>query len=99
MTHATQEASNALDCPNKNCIGGEVSWRCVQGRNFLEFDYGLCDSCGTPAGRCPHCDEITAIDGRTKCDGCLGRYEEEFMPGEPDPASVTWWIPADPDGD
>lgn len=90
----TTASENALDCPSKGCEGGEVSWQRVEGTNFLEFDYGTCDNCGTRAGRCSNCDEITALDtGDTKCGGCLGRYSAVMVPGDADFATVTWWIP------
>lgn len=91
-----EEFFSKVDCPNENCWG-EISWTTDVGyESKRALEHGLCDSCGTHAGRCPECGEITVLDwSSATCFGCGGswsilryRDDEEFVdwtepPNEP----------------
>jgi hypothetical protein len=65
------------DCPNANCITGDISWRQWEGIDGSLVTAGHCNSCGTAAVECEVCGEITALTwGEQSCDGCETVYEE-----------------------
>ncbi len=45
------------DCPNENCMTGDVDWTEFRSAIQETLAYGGCDNCGTEALRCPECDE------------------------------------------
>lgn len=65
------EFFSAADCPNDECWG-EVGWHTVEGdESKRALEVGHCDQCGTLAGRCPECEEITSLDSSAnQCWGC-----------------------------
>lgn len=69
------------DCPNVNCITGEIDWNKWEQDSGEVIEAGTCTECGIDAVRCPTCDEKTAfIFPRQKCDGCERFYELEQDP-------------------
>lgn len=84
------EFFNPADCPNPNCWGGEVGWHDLTAQESnREFEAGYCESCGTHAGKCPECGEITVLDwDGMPCDGCGAHWSVfRFSDGE---VTVDW---------
>ncbi|RDV11011.1 hypothetical protein DXK94_07575 [Arthrobacter sp. RT-1] len=62
------------DCPNTNCIAGEVDWQTWDDGEFRKLKAGLCGSCGTRAVSCPECGAETDFFGdEVDCDGGCGK--------------------------
>lgn len=69
FVNACIAARQVSTCPNESCWG-EIRWHPGTAAGH-EYEWGSCDSCGTLGGRCPECDEITALDGGDwDCPGC-----------------------------
>ena len=63
------------DCPNENCILGDVGWTNWEDHDGSSVMAGLCTSCGTIAVRCSDCGDVTALDsGQERCDSCEAIY-------------------------
>lgn len=61
------------DCPNSNCIAGEVDWQQWDDGEFSQLEAGVCD-CGTRAVSCPECGTKTAFFwDEADCDGGCGK--------------------------
>lgn len=71
------------DCPNSNCITGDVNWQTFPQSTTL-LRAGYCDACGTFAVECPDCDTRTSFvwDAEQTCDGCENRFVTERVGGE-----------------
>lgn len=64
------------DCPNVNCILGDVDWTNWEDGDGSIVQAGLCSACGTIAVRCGECGDVTALDsGQERCDSCEAVYE------------------------
>lgn len=73
-----------LNCPNENCLMGEVSWTdsFEQERGGDPVVTGTCDSCGTAAYECRDCGEVdTYFHGSLSCYTCGAEYEVTFDHG------------------
>lgn len=71
------------DCPNQNCITGNVVWQTFpQPQTLLRA--GACDTCGTTSVECPTCDTKTCFfwDHEQICDGCENKFGIETVGGE-----------------
>jgi hypothetical protein len=73
------------DCPNSNCIAGEVDWQPWDDGEFGQLKAGVCDSCGTRAVSCPECGTKTEFFwDEADCDGgCGKRFRAIEHGGEP----------------
>lgn len=71
------------DCPNSNCISGNVMWEAFPRPKAL-LRSGYCDACGTLAVECPACDTHTSFawDTEQRCDGCENQFVAETVGGE-----------------
>jgi len=64
------------DCPNPNCILGDIGWSQSLVEDGDGVEAGSCDSCGALAARCPECGDVTAVDsGEQECDSCEVVFE------------------------
>lgn len=62
------------DCPNSNCIAGNVDWQTWDDGAFGQLKAGVCPSCGTRAVSCPECGTKTAFFwDEADCDGGCGK--------------------------
>lgn len=62
------------DCPNTNCIAGEVDWQTWVDGELGQLKAGVCYSCGTRAVSCPECNIKTAFfRDEEECDGGCGK--------------------------
>lgn len=63
------------DCPNDNCLGGDIAWREWPQPDGETVEAGSCGHCGTWAVRCPACEAETGFFvGTVRCDGCQRDY-------------------------
>lgn len=76
-------ASSLGDCPNSNCITGDIKWETFPQTTY-PFRAGYCDLCGTFAVECPDCKTQTSFDwgDEQKCDGCENKFVRETVGGE-----------------
>jgi hypothetical protein len=75
------------DCPNPNCILGDISWHSwPDDEGGPPVMAGFCNACGTLAVECNDeaCGDITALDlGEQQCDNCEAVYQRvETYQGE-----------------
>jgi len=51
------------DCPNPNCIAGDISWETWRASDGQTLEVGVCSLCGTWSTRCPepNCGEVQAF--------------------------------------
>ena len=62
------------DCPNTNCIAGEINWKPWDDGELGQMKAGECYSCGTRAVSCPECGTATGFFGdEVDCDGFCGK--------------------------
>jgi hypothetical protein len=58
------------DCPNENCVTGDVGWRWWESRSG-RIRAGSCDICGTWAVECPECTDVLDYFGEEAlCYSC-----------------------------
>lgn len=69
------------DCPNVNCMTGEIDWNKWEQDSGEVIEAGQCTICGLDEVLCPTCDEKTVfINSKQKCDGCDRVFELDFGP-------------------
>jgi hypothetical protein len=71
------------DCPNPNCITGNIEWETFPHSDGL-LRAGYCDACGVPAVECQNCDTQTCFfwEHEQVCDGCETKFVLEKVGGE-----------------
>lgn len=71
------------DCPNQNCITGNIAWATFPLSDSL-VQAGFCDACGVAAVKCPDCDTKTCFfwEHEQICDGCKNKFALETVGGE-----------------
>jgi hypothetical protein len=77
------------DCPNVNCMSGDVEWRDWTQPSGEIITAGSCSACGTDAITCPTCGEKTDfVWPKQDCDGCERTFELHYDGGEIDGVSA-----------
>jgi len=61
------------DCPNDNCLLGDIHWTWWESSSGARLKAGLCDSCAAFAVECPECGEINLDEGT--CFSCETKFE------------------------